>query len=86
MTRHSCIFGATALFSLVLVFGGCQGPDLAPATNGIGGALSPTSVRQYAQQRGISQEQARHELQQKVSRHDEEQAIENIDAVGAKQP
>lgn len=91
MTRQRSTFVlrgliATALCGLALAAGGCQGPDLAPARNGIGGALAPASVRQYAQQRGISNEQARYELQQKVSQHDEAQAVENVEQVGAKLP
>ncbi|MGH7140080.1 MAG: hypothetical protein ACREHD_30445 [Pirellulales bacterium] len=43
-------------------------------------------MQQYAQQRGISNEQARQALQQRVSQHDEQQAVDNIDAVGVKQP
>lgn len=84
--RLLCWLADTALCGLTVAVVGCQGPNLAPARNGIGGTLSPTSVRQYAQQRGISDEQARYELQQKVSQHDEEQTIENIDQVGAKLP
>lgn len=75
---------AIALSSLVMIVVGCKGPDLYPANTGMGGALAPTTVRQYGQQRGISDEQARSELRQKVSQHDEEQAIENIDQAGAK--
>ncbi|HEX7379517.1 MAG TPA: hypothetical protein VF278_20510, partial [Pirellulales bacterium] len=72
-TIRRCL-GAAALGCLVLS-GGCRQPDFAPPSNGIGGALSPGAVRQYAQQRGISDAQARQELQQKVSQHDEEQAL-----------
>jgi hypothetical protein len=79
---------AIALCNLTALFVGCQAPapDLSKIRGGTGGALAPTSVQQYAQQRGISNEQARQELQQRVSQHDEEQAVENIDAVGVKQP
>lgn len=80
--RVRCRLGVAALGGLVLA-GGCRQPNFAPPSNGIGGALSPGAVRQYAQQRGISDAQARQELRQKVSQHDEEQALKNIDEMGA---
>lgn len=77
---------AMACAAVALIVG-CQSDGELPNTNrGLGGALTPTSTQQYAQQRGISNEQARHELQQKVSDHDAEEAIKNIDDVGVKQP
>ena len=75
-----------ATFSALLTLaGGCQSEgELANTSHGVGGALAPLSVKQYAQQRGISEEQARQELQQKVGERDEEQAVKNIDEIGAK--
>lgn len=91
-TSEKSVFGllpaiAAAALCLVAVFG-CQAPapDFSKISNGTAGALSPASVQQYAQQRGISNEHARQELQQRVSQHDEQQAVENIDAAGVKQP
>jgi hypothetical protein len=85
VVRGFAASAAAALCGLVF-FAGCrQGPDLARAKQGVGGALSPNSVQQYAAERGINNQQAGYELQQKVSQHDEEQAVENIDAVGVKQ-
>jgi hypothetical protein len=76
----------TAFSAVLALAGGCQSEgELANTKNGIGGALAPLSVQQYAKQRGISDQQARQELQQKVGEHDEEQAVRNIDEVGAKQ-
>lgn len=82
----SRLLPALTAFSVALsLAGGCQSEgELANTKNGIGGALAPLSVQQYAQQRGVSDEQARRELQQKVGEHDEEQAVRNIDEVGAK--
>lgn len=76
-----------AACNLLAMIGGCQAPpDLSNMKGGAGGALAPPSVQKYATERHISNEQARQELQQRVRQHDEEQAVENIDAVGVKQP
>lgn len=65
------------------LLGGCQSEGkLANTKNGLGGALAPMSVDEYARQRGISPGQARQELQEKVSQRDADEAIKKIDEVG----
>ncbi|HQU45893.1 MAG TPA: hypothetical protein VNH11_12670 [Pirellulales bacterium] len=68
--------------------GGCQSSqrnsELAHTKNGVGGALTEYSVAEHAQRNGISNEEARRQLQQKVGQRDEEQALDNIDEAGTR--
>jgi hypothetical protein len=71
---------------LLLLTSGCQNDgELANSGKGLSGAaLAPRSVEEYARQRNISNDQARHELQAAVSKRDADEAIKNIDDVGVK--
>jgi hypothetical protein len=86
LVRLLSTLAAAALTAALAMAGGCQNQDFGNPRKVNAGMLEPPSVQQYAQQRGISNDQARHELQQKVSQHDEDQAVENIDTIGTKQP
>lgn len=66
---------------------GCQSDgEMVDSGRGRASMLAPTSVQEYARQKGISNEQARHELQQKVNDGDSAEAVKNIDEVGTSAP
>lgn len=77
-------FWLMLLAAVLVASGGCQSDpaELPPASKGTGSALTPYSVSQYARERGISKDEARRELQAKVSQHDEEAALKSIDDAG----
>jgi hypothetical protein len=67
--------------------GGCQNDgELADRNDGFAQSLAPRSVEQYARQRNVSNDQARRELQEAVSKRDARQAVQNVDDVGVTTP
>jgi hypothetical protein len=76
----------TLLAAAMIAGAGCQSDpaELPNMGRGAGSALTPYAVSQYAREHGVSNEQARHELQAQVSQHDEEAAVRNIGDAGTK--
>jgi hypothetical protein len=87
---RSAIFATlrrAAPWTVLALVTGCQSDgEMVDSGRGRAGLLAPTSVQEYARQKGISNDQARHELQQKVNDGDAADAVKNIDEAGTSAP